>query len=73
MKSSLADGVLVFQLPSLDKRKLESFGQPLANWPEEAGQMMDGRVPPIMAMLMFGDAKDGKLWKHYRQVVCSRI
>ncbi|MDZ4849125.1 MAG: hypothetical protein SGI77_07505 [Pirellulaceae bacterium] len=56
MKTSLADGVIVFQLPSLDLNALAQRGMKIGTWPEEAGQSMDGVVPPLMRLLFADDA-----------------
>ncbi len=58
MKSSLSDGIVVFQLPSIDLQRLAQLGDPIRDWPSEAGQMLDGSVPPWMQLLFMGE-KDG--------------
>ncbi len=52
MKASLPDGVIVFQLPSLDVRGLAQRGTNIGSWPDEAGQLMDGSIPPLMRLLL---------------------
>jgi hypothetical protein len=55
MKSSLSDGIIVFQLPSIDLQQLAQHGSPIANWPSEAGQLFDGSIPPWMQWLLMSD------------------
>ena len=55
MQASLPDGIIVFQLPSIDIRGLAQRGLPIGDWPDEAGQFMDGKVPPLMRLLLMVD------------------
>jgi predicted CXXCH cytochrome family protein len=55
MKSSLSDGIVVFQLPSIDLKRLAQHGSPIANWPSESGQLLDGSVPPWMQWMLMSD------------------
>jgi len=55
MQASLPDGVIVFQMPSLDVRGLAQRGSKIDTWPDEAGQFMDGSIPPLMRLLLTGD------------------
>ncbi len=58
IKSSLSDGIIVFQLPSIDLQGLAQRGERILDWPDEAGQLFDGIVPPWMQWLLMGE-KDG--------------
>jgi len=55
MKASLADGVIVFQLPSIDVQGLATRGSAIRDWPEAASQILDGRLPPLMRWLLMGE------------------
>ncbi len=55
IKASLSDGIIVFQLPSIDLQGLAQRGERIRNWPNEAGQLFDGSVPPWMQWLLMGE------------------
>ena len=57
IKSSLSDGIIVFQLPSIDIKGLAQRGSMIDKWPEEAGQLLDGSIPPLMRLLLQGEAE----------------
>ncbi len=68
IQTSLSDGIVVFQLPSLDRAKLQKLASGnlpefLERWPEEASQMMDGTIPPIMQILLAGEEEGEQLLK----------
>jgi hypothetical protein len=52
IESSLPDGLIVFQLPSVDADGLKSIGRNIGPWPSEAAQLFDGRVPSFMQLLL---------------------
>jgi hypothetical protein len=52
LKSSLQDGLLVLQLPSVDKKTLASLGADIGRWPESASQLNDGNLPVVMQLLL---------------------
>ena len=53
---SLARGVPIFLVPSLDVDVLRAAGQPIGAWPEKASGDFDGRLPPAMKLLLAADA-----------------
>ncbi len=55
ISSSLPDGLVVFQLPSLDTTGLKNSGIDIGTWPEEASQILDGNIPLFMQWLLLGD------------------
>lgn len=59
LRSSFSDGILVINLPSFDREKIEAAGLSLGNWPEEASLMTDGSLSPMLRWLLSGTA-DGK-------------
>jgi len=63
MKTSLSDGIVVFQLPSIDLQRLAQRGEPIRDWPSEAGQLLDGSVPPWMQLLLMGEKDGSKLFE----------
>jgi hypothetical protein len=61
MKASLLDGIVVFQLPSINVDELKKYGVDVGPWPEEASLMMDGSLPPVMRMLLANDERYSEL------------
>jgi hypothetical protein len=55
--TSLARGVPMFALPSLDVESLQSAGQDIGSWPESASGDFDGRLPPAMKLLLASDPR----------------
>lgn len=52
IKSAVQDGLIVLQLPSLNRKELMSRGLDIGSWPEAASQLTDGSIPPIMRWLL---------------------
>jgi hypothetical protein len=61
ISSSLPDGLVVFQLPSVDAAGLKKLGADIGTWPEEASQILEGTIPSMMQWLLAGDATDSKV------------
>jgi hypothetical protein len=53
--ASVAKGVPMFALPTLDVEALKAAGHDIGAWPEEATGDFDGRLPPVMKLLLAGD------------------
>jgi hypothetical protein len=53
--TSVAKGVPMFALPTLDVDALKAAGHDIGTWPEEATGDFDGRLPPAMKLLLAGD------------------
>jgi hypothetical protein len=53
--TSVASGVPMFALPTLDIDALRAAGHDVGAWPEEATGDFDGRLPPAMKLLLAGD------------------
>ena len=51
----MARGVPMFALPTLDVDALREAGHDIGPWPEEATGDFDGRLPPVMKLLLAGD------------------
>ena len=52
IKSSIQDGLIVLQIPSLNRKVLLKAGADIGTWPAQASQLTDGVLPPIMQMLI---------------------
>jgi predicted CXXCH cytochrome family protein len=52
IKSAIQDGLIVLQIPSINRKELVRMGADLGAWPEQASQLTDGIIPPIMRMLI---------------------
>ena len=52
IKSAIQEGLIVLQIPSLNRKELTSNGTDIGNWPTQASQLTDGTIPPIMRMLI---------------------
>ncbi len=59
--SSLPDGLVVFQLPSVDVTSLKKLGADIGTWPEEVSQIFDGTIPSMMQWLLAGDAANSQV------------
>ena len=59
LHSSLLDGVVVFQFPSLNVTELTKLGMDIGPWPEAASQLTEGKLPPIMRWLLEGRPEVG--------------
>jgi hypothetical protein len=57
LRSSFSDGILVINLPSFDREKIEAAGLVLGTWPAEASLMTDGKLSPMLRWLLAGDQK----------------
>jgi Cytochrome c554 and c-prime len=55
LQNALSDGIVFFQVPSFDRKKLEDAGVELGLWPEDASQGFDGKIPPLMRLLLEKD------------------
>jgi hypothetical protein len=53
--TSVAQGVPMLALPTLDVEALESAGHKIGPWPEDANGDFDGRLPPLMKLLLAAD------------------
>jgi hypothetical protein len=54
LRSATSEGVVVLQVPSLDRSKLKLAGFELGEWPEGASQLMDGSLSPLLIELLRG-------------------
>ena len=52
IKSAIQEGLIVLQIPSLNRKELMSNGTDIGKWPTQASQLTDGIIPPIMRMLI---------------------
>lgn len=52
IKSAIQDGLIVLQIPSINRKEMKSFGSDILGWPIQASLLTDGVVPPIMRMLI---------------------
>jgi hypothetical protein len=53
--TSAAQGVPMLLLPTLDVEALKAAGHDLGGWPEQATGDFDGRLPPMMKLLLAAD------------------
>lgn len=52
IQSAIQEGLIVLQIPSLNRKELTSNGTDIGNWPTQASQLTDGTIPSIMRMLI---------------------
>ncbi len=52
IKSAIQDGLIVLQIPSINRKELLNTGADIGNWPTHASQLTDGVIPPIMRWLI---------------------
>ncbi len=52
IKSAIQDGLIVLQIPSINRKELMHAGADIGTWPVQASQLTDGVIPPIMRMLI---------------------
>ena len=52
LKSSGIEGLVVFQIPSVDRAKLSRNGHDIGPWPESASLMMDGELTPLLIHML---------------------
>ena len=52
IKSAIQDGLIVLQIPSINRKELLRVGADIGTWPVQASQLTDGVIPPIMRMLI---------------------
>jgi predicted CXXCH cytochrome family protein len=53
--TSVAQGIPMFALPTLDVDALREGGHDIGHWPEKASGDFDGRLPPVMKLLLASD------------------
>jgi predicted CXXCH cytochrome family protein len=58
--TSVAGGVPMFVLPTLDVDALKAAGHDIGTWPADATGDFDGRLPPAMKLLLAGDPPAAK-------------
>jgi hypothetical protein len=58
--ASVAKGVPMFALPTLDVEALQAAGHDVGPWPEGATGDFDGRLPPAMKLLLASDTSAAK-------------
>ncbi len=51
-KSAVQDGLIVIQLPSVNRKQLSEAGLDIGEWPEQASQINDGTIPLPMRWLL---------------------
>ncbi|MFN8740183.1 MAG: hypothetical protein ACK5YR_09715 [Pirellula sp.] len=52
IKSAGIEGLVVFQVPSVDRAKLLKHGHDIGPWPESASLMMDGDLTPLLTHML---------------------
>ncbi len=52
IKSAIQDGLIVLQIPSINRAELMRAGADIGAWPVQASQLNDGVIPPIMRLLI---------------------
>ncbi|XZE20055.1 hypothetical protein SH449x_005390 [Pirellulaceae bacterium SH449] len=57
LKSAGLEGIVVFQVPSLDKAKLSRQGFDIGPWPESASLLMDGELTPLLTHMLRSNEK----------------
>ncbi len=55
LRESLAGGISLIQLPTLDVQALSRAGHSVPEWPANLQGDFDGSLSPMMALLLFGD------------------
>ena len=55
------DGLAIFALPMLDLEAIRDAGGDVGQWPEHATGDFDGKLPPIMRLLLTADDRAAKL------------
>jgi hypothetical protein len=58
--TSIGRGVPMFAMPTLDIAALKSAGFDVGSWPKGATGDFDGRLPPLMKLLLAGDSAAAK-------------
>jgi hypothetical protein len=59
IKSAIQEGLIVLQVPSINKSEFAKHGLELGDWPMQASQINDGLIPPVMRWLL--EAEPGGL------------
>lgn len=54
LRAATTEGMVVLQVPSLDRSKLKLAGFELGEWPDSASQLMDGSLSPLLVELLRG-------------------
>lgn len=57
LKSAGLEGIVVFQVPSLDKTKLSRQGFDIGQWPDSASLLMDGELTPLLIHMLRSNEK----------------
>ncbi len=52
IQSAIQEGLIVLQIPSLNRKELMGNGTDIGDWPTQASQLTDGIIPPIMRLLI---------------------
>ena len=52
IKSAIQDGLIVLQIPSINRKELLRAGADIGSWPTQASQLTDGVVPSVMRLLI---------------------
>lgn len=52
LSTASTDGIVILQLPSLDRGRLEASGIDIGNWPVGASQLMDGELSSLWRKLI---------------------
>nr|MCU0718399.1 cytochrome c3 family protein [Pirellula sp.] len=52
LKSAGIEGLVVFQVPSIDRAKLLKYGHDIGPWPESASLMMEGELTPLLVHML---------------------
>lgn len=63
IRTSVAKGVPIFLLPTLDVDALQAAGHEIGPWPDDATGDFDGRLPPPMKLLLAGDPSASEAMK----------
>jgi hypothetical protein len=58
--TSVAKGIPILMLPTLDVEALKEAGHDIGAWPDEATGDFDGRLPPTMKLLLAADPQAAK-------------
>lgn len=58
LSSSLQDGIVLFQVPSLNANAMSQEGSQLQDWPQAASQYQEGKIPPLMLLMLAADSKN---------------
>lgn len=62
IRSAAQDGLIVLQLPSVNRKQLSDAGFDIGVWPEQASQMNDGTIPIPMRWLLQAESNGENLF-----------